>query len=88
MFERSSLQKVCAAIRQLAYGTAFDHVEEYRGVADVMARLSLCEFCKFVIRQYGPKYLGVPREIDIQKEMEVDFAWGFRGMKGSIGCTQ
>ena len=30
----SSLQKVCAAIRQLAYGTTSDHVEEYTGVAD------------------------------------------------------
>ena len=87
VFGSSSLQKVCAAIRQLAYGTASDHVEEYTGVADVTALLSLRWFCKFVIRQYGPEYLGAWKAEDIKKEMEVNAARGFPGMMGSIDCT-
>ena len=71
VFGPSSLQKVCAAIRQLAYGTASDHVEEYTGVADSTARKSLRKFCEFVIRQYGHDYLGAWKEVDIKKEMEV-----------------
>ena len=62
----SNLQKVCAAIRQLAYGTASDHVEEYTGVADVTARTALHKFCKYVIRQYGPEYLGAWREAGVE----------------------
>ena len=87
VFGASSLQKVCAAIRQLAYGTASDHVEEYTGVADITALKSLRKFCKFVIRQYGPEYLGAWREKDIKKEMEVNAGRGFPGMMGSIDCT-
>ena len=53
----SSLQKVCAVIRQLAHGTASDHMEVYTGVADVTALKSVRKFCQFVIRQYQPEYL-------------------------------
>ena len=87
VFGLSSLQKVCAAIRQLAYGTASDHVEEYIGVADATARKSLRKFCKYVIRQYGPEYLGAWREADIKKEMEVNKSRGFPSMMGSIDRT-
>ena len=83
----SSLQKVCAAIRQLAYGTASDHVEEYTGVADSTALSCLRKFCKFVIRQYGPEYLGAWKERDIKKEMKANADRGFPGMLGSIDCT-
>ena len=48
VFGPCSLQKVCAAIRQLAYGTASDHVEEYTGVADGTTLKCLRKFCKFV----------------------------------------
>ena len=44
----TTLQKLVAAIRQLAYGTASDHVEEYTGVADGTARKGLRYFLKMV----------------------------------------
>lgn len=87
VFGSSNLQKVCAAISQMAYGTASDHVEEYTGVADGTARKSLRKFCKNVIRQYGPEYLGAWKEADIKKEMGVNAARGFPRMLGSVDCT-
>lgn len=83
----STMQKLVAAIRQLAYGTCCDHVQEYTGVAEQTAKLGLEAFCRFIIRTYGDEFLNSWNEDDIKKEMEVNLKRGFPGMMGSIDCT-
>ena len=80
----TTLQKLVAAIRQLAYGTASDHVEEYTGVADGTARKALRHFSKWLDKRYGAKFLGAWTEEAIKKEMAANETRGFPGMLGSI----
>ena len=65
------LQKLVAAIRQLAYGTASNHVEEYTGVADCTTRKALRCFCKWLDKRYGADYLGAWTEEAIEKDVRV-----------------
>lgn len=81
------LQKLVAAVRQLAYGTASDHVEEYTGVAEGTARKALRCFCNWLDKRYGAEYLGAWTEEAIKKEMAANEERGFPGMLGSIDCT-
>ena len=83
----SNLQKIVAAIRQLAYGSCCDHVEEYTGVASQTAKLGLEAFCRWIIRTYGPEFLNTWGEDEIKRELEVNAKRGFPGMMGSIDCT-
>ena len=61
-------------------------MEEYTGVADIIALKIIRKFWKFVILQYGLEYLGAWKEGDIKKEVEVNAARGFLGMMGSMDC--
>ena len=83
----SNIQKLVAAVRQLAYGACSDHVHEYTGVADQTAKIALKKFCRWVIRNYGDEFLNSWGEEEIRKEMEVNAKRGFPGMMGSIDCT-
>ena len=83
----SNMQKIVAAIRQLAYGTCSDHVHEYTGVAEKTASRALLKFCRWVIRTYGDEFMNTWGEAEIRKEMEVNAKRGFPGMMGSIDCT-
>ena len=83
----SNMQKIVAAIRQLAYGTCSDHVHEYTGVAEKTASTALKKFCRWVIKTYGDEFLNSWGEAEIRKEMEVNAKRGFPGMMGSIDCT-
>ena len=66
-----------AAIRQLTYGMASNHVEEYTGVADGTAWKTLRCFRKWFYKRYGAKYLGAWTEEGIWKEMAANEARGF-----------
>ncbi|XP_053698868.1 uncharacterized protein LOC128745822 [Sabethes cyaneus] len=45
----STVQKVCAAVRMLAYGTSSDSVDEYLKMGDSTAMLCLKEFCSSIL---------------------------------------
>lgn len=83
----SAMQKIVAVMRQLAYGTANDAQTEYSGVKRDCARKALYSYCKFIIRAYGPEYLGSWGEEELKTEMEANAKRGFPGMMGSIDCT-
>ena len=83
----SNMQKLVAAIRQLAYGTCSDHVHEYTGVAQKTATKALEKFCRWIIRTYSDEFLNSWGEAEIKAEMEVNAKRGFPGMMGSIDCT-
>jgi hypothetical protein len=82
----SSLQKLTAAIRQLAYGIGADATDEYCRIAETTATTCLYRFCKAVRRLYEAKYLRKPGRTDIQRLIEVNEKRGFPGMVGSIDC--
>ncbi|XP_076946917.1 uncharacterized protein LOC143618697 [Bidens hawaiensis] len=73
----SPLQKCAAAIRQLAYRTTSDAMEEYLQMSE-----------NGITQLYHKKYLRKPTQADIQKIYEVhEQRHGFPGMLGSLDCT-
>ena len=61
----SAIQKATAAIRQLAYGTPADAVDEYVRIAESTALKSLKHFCAAVNEIFGEEYLRYPTVADI-----------------------
>ncbi|XP_053686445.1 uncharacterized protein LOC128735984 [Sabethes cyaneus] len=82
----STVQKVCAAVRMLAYGTSSDSVDEYLKMGDSTAMLCLKEFCSSVIAVFGDRYLRSPNAADIERLLQEGEKRGFPGMLGSIDC--
>ncbi|XP_076952516.1 uncharacterized protein LOC143626256 [Bidens hawaiensis] len=74
----SPLQKCTAVIRQLAYGTTSDAMEEYLQMSEIVAREALHTFCE----------CEKPTQADIQKTYEVhEQRHGFPRMLGSLDYT-
>ena len=82
----SSMQRMVAVFRQLAYGISADGVWEYSGVRQETSRNCLHSFCKFIIRAYGPEFLGRWKKSEMEAEMKINETRGFPGMLGSIDC--
>ncbi|XP_021980806.1 uncharacterized protein LOC110876957 [Helianthus annuus] len=81
------LQKCTAAIRQLAYGTVADALDEYSQMSARTTRECLYRFCHNVVKLYSKKYLRKPNAYDVQQLYQAHEAWhGFPGMLGSIDC--
>jgi len=82
----SPFQKVTAAIRQLAYGSPADAIDEYVRIGESTALESLRRFCLAVGEIFGDKYLRAPTEADVKKLLTVGEQRGFPGMLGSLDC--
>ena len=82
----SSLQKITAAYRILAYGTSTDSVDEYIRIEESTTIESLRRFVKAVIAMFGDHYLRSPNNIDIARLLQTGEQRGFPGMSGSIDC--
>ncbi|XP_042973212.1 uncharacterized protein LOC122305016 [Carya illinoinensis] len=82
----SSLQKITAAIRMLAYGVTIDLIDEYVRIRESTARLSMKKFVKAIVSIFGGEYLRSPTSNDIARLLEVGQRRGFLGMLGSIDC--
>ncbi|XP_035817118.1 protein ALP1-like [Zea mays] len=80
------LQKVCAAMRVLAYGLPSDAVDEYIQIGESTARECLQHFCRGIIAYFSGWYLRTPNEADITRIMHHSESRGFPGMLGSIDC--
>jgi hypothetical protein len=80
------LQKVCAAMRVLAYGLPSDAVDEYIQIGESTARECLHHFCRAIIAYFSGWYLRTPNEADITRIMHHSESRGFPGMLGSIDC--
>ncbi|XP_020245294.1 uncharacterized protein LOC109823429 [Asparagus officinalis] len=74
----SSLQKITAAMRMLAYGASTDSVDDYVE--------SVKRFVRSIINIFGEEYLRAPTNEDVARLLEEGSQRGFPGMLGSIDC--
>ena len=80
----SSLQKITAAYRIIAYETLADSVDEYIRIGESTAIESLRRFVNAVIAMFGDHYLRSPNNIDIARLLQTGEQRGFPSMLGSI----
>ncbi|KAF8409735.1 hypothetical protein HHK36_005814 [Tetracentron sinense] len=86
MLGLSSLQKITAAMRMLAYVVAADYVDEYVRIGESTAIESLKKFVQVVVAIFSDEYLRSPNNDDIARLLAVGENRGFPGMLGSIDC--
>lgn len=65
----SSSQRICAAIRILAYGTAEDGLDEYIKISESTCLLSLRAFWEVVLNAFRGRYSRQPTESDLLRIM-------------------
>ena len=82
----SSLQKITASLRMLAYGVSGDAVDEYLRLGSSTTIESLRRFVKAIVEIFGNQYLRRPNSDDVARLLEVAEQRGFPGMLGSIDC--
>ena len=82
----SSLQKMTAAIRMLAYGVSADAVDDYVRIGESTAIESLKIFVRAVVAIFSNEYLRSPNNDDIARLLAMGTNRGFPGMLGSIDC--
>ena len=82
----SSLQKITAALRMLAYGVAADFMDEYVRIGESTARESMKKFVQAVVDIFSKEYLRSPNNEDIARLLVNGERHGFPGMLGSIDC--
>ncbi|XP_062170570.1 uncharacterized protein LOC133876310 [Alnus glutinosa] len=82
----SSLQKMTAAIRMLAYGVTADLMDEYLRIGERTAMDSFIHFVKAVVSIFSAEYLRSPNSEDIARLLAIGESRGFPGMLGSIDC--
>jgi hypothetical protein len=82
----SSLQKITAALRMLAYGAPADIIDEYVRMGESTIIESFKRFNRAIIEMYGEKYLRKPTEEELMRIAESNAARGFPGCIGSIDC--
>ncbi|XP_020262989.1 uncharacterized protein LOC109838970 [Asparagus officinalis] len=80
----SSLQKVTAAMRMLAYGVSADSVDDYVRIGESTAIESLGRFTKAIVAIFGDEYLRSPTDEDTARLLAIGKQRGFPGMLGSI----
>ena len=72
----SSIQKITAALRLMAYGSSADSLDENLRMGESTILLSLERFAAGVIRQFGEEYLRYPTAEDIKRILTVNAARG------------
>ncbi|XP_019190221.1 PREDICTED: putative nuclease HARBI1 [Ipomoea nil] len=82
----STLQKVTAAFRILAYRVAADATDEYIQIGESTSIESLKRFCRAVVEVFGQCYLRAPDANDVARLLEIGERRGFPGMLGSLDC--
>ncbi|XP_038698000.1 uncharacterized protein LOC119995558 [Tripterygium wilfordii] len=82
----SSIQKMTAALRILAYGGPMDSFDEYIKIGESTAKVALNKFCENILVLYKDQYLRTPTMNDTMHLMEENAARGFPGMIGSLDC--
>ncbi|XP_062177144.1 uncharacterized protein LOC133882057 [Alnus glutinosa] len=82
----SSLQKITAALRMLAYRVTGDYVDEYLRLSESTAMDSLKLFAQAVVSLYSDVYLRSPTNHDIARLLAEGRSRGFPRMLGSIDC--
>ncbi|XP_020271677.1 uncharacterized protein LOC109846848 [Asparagus officinalis] len=68
----SSLQKVTAAMRMLAYGVSADSVDDYVRIGESTAIESLDRFTKAIVAIFGDEYLRSPTDEDTSRLLAIE----------------
>ncbi|GAB2283379.1 hypothetical protein Dimus_039596 [Dionaea muscipula] len=82
----SSIQKVTAAMRMLAYGQPVDSIDEYVRIGESTVLECLRKFVVTIVNVFCPHYLRAPNNDDVAKLCALREESGFPGMLGSIDC--
>ena len=82
----STLQKITAVFRMLAYGVPADATDEYVKIGESTAIQSLKRFCRAVVELFAEQYLRTPTANDIARLLYIGEHRGFPGMLGSLDC--
>ena len=82
----STLQKVTAVFRMLAYGLPADATDEYVKIGESTAIESMKRFCRAIVEIFVEQYLRSPTASDIFRLLHVGEQRGFPGMLGSLDC--
>ena len=75
--ELSSLQKIIAAIKILAYGVTIDFMDECLRIGESIAIKSLKLFVKADVSIYSEEYLRSPNDNDIARLLVISQYCGF-----------
>ncbi|XP_065879456.1 uncharacterized protein [Euphorbia lathyris] len=73
----SSIQKVIAAMRILAYGIPADAADEYCKIAESAAIESFKKFCRSIVEIFSEQYLRSPNANDIARLLHIGKSRGF-----------
>ena len=71
LLSRFDIQVTCA-MRILATGCSADETDEYCRLSETVATKSYKRFCQAIIAVYESKYLRVPTEEDMKKQMKLN----------------
>ncbi|XP_020245164.1 protein ALP1-like [Asparagus officinalis] len=82
----STLQKITAVFRMLAYGLPADATDEYIKIGESTAIESFKRFCRAVVEVFAEQYLRSPNTNDIARLLHIAKQRGFPGMLGSLDC--
>eukprot|EP00918_Siedleckia_nematoides_P002428 GHVU01005576.1.p1 GENE.GHVU01005576.1~~GHVU01005576.1.p1 ORF type:complete len:440 (+),score=48.73 GHVU01005576.1:219-1538(+) len=82
----STLLKVTAAFRMLAYGAAADALDENLEMSETTIFDTLMHFTKAVSEVFGDEYLRTPTQADTVRMMALMGAEGFHGCMGAVDC--
>ncbi|KAF8397075.1 hypothetical protein HHK36_018713 [Tetracentron sinense] len=82
----STLQKVTAVFRILAYGASTDSTDEYVRIGESTAILCMKKFCRTIVEVLGDEYLRTPNANDVARLLKKGEECGFPGMLGSLDC--
>ncbi|XP_018462223.1 uncharacterized protein LOC108833285 [Raphanus sativus] len=85
-FGLSSLQKVTAVFRMLAYGLSADATDEYIKIGESTAIESMKRFCRAIVEIFSEEYLRSPTHADVSRLLHIGERRGFPGMLGSLDC--
>ena len=82
----SSLQKITAVFRMLAYGAPTYSTDEYVKIGESTTIESMKRFCQAVVELFGERYLRSPNANDVASLIQICEKRGFPRMLGSVDC--
>lgn len=82
----STLQKVTAAFRVLAYAMPADAVDEYINIGESTTLECVKRFCRAIVQIFSDHYLRPPNNNDVERLLYIGRKRGFPGMLGSLDC--
>ncbi|XP_057791168.1 uncharacterized protein LOC131008295 [Salvia miltiorrhiza] len=82
----STLQKITAAFRILAYEVPADATDEYINIRESTAIKCVKKFCRAIVEIFSDQYLRSPNASNVARLLYIGKQRGFPGMLGSLDC--